>query len=163
MNITIVFAILLGLVLRSGCADSRGHTAALLETPVPHGATALASKSGPDGCWYWCVLQLTPEQAAVFSNTVQQSASWQRMPLPPELLAASNYLQPRTSEFHADIPLTNTNGFYTFIDQHERSAARFSSSRRQMKEPFYQRGGVNIVFGYYDDIARKIYVWYAHT
>jgi len=32
-----------------------------------------------------------------------------------------------------------------------------------MKEPFYKRGGLNYVFGYFDDIERKLYVWWCHT
>lgn len=87
------------------------------------------------------------------------------MPLTPELMDARDHLQPQWLGLKGNIPIENTNGFYTFLDVEAEYAAEhpYRGSVARMKEPFHKRGGVNYVFGYFDDIERKIYVLYWHT
>lgn len=164
MRIATTFNVLiLGLIFSSGCADLRKSASIHLRTPVP--CNAVVVKGVDDEDWFWCVLQLTPEESSTFSRTVQASNGWHAMPLTPELMSAAEYLQPVTSEFKGHIPISNTNGFYTLIDMEAEfvTAHPYPGSTAKTQEPFQKRGGLNFVFGYFDDIERKIYVWWCHT
>ena len=118
-----------------------------------------------DENWFWCIIELTPEQSTEFKDVIQSSTNWPAMPLTENLIEAAEFLQPNTSEFKASIPITNSNGFYTFLDLEAEYAAKhpYAGSSDRIKQPFHKRGGLNYVFGYFDDIERRVYVWWSHT
>ena len=153
----------IGTIIAIGCADRRKAASVYLRTTVPAEAKVLTCVA--DESRFWCVLQLTPEQSVTFTETVKKSASWHPMPLTQELMDAADYLQPHEREFRGQIPIANTNGYYTLLDLEAEYAAKHPdpASLSRMKEPFQKRGGLNYVFGYFDDIAGKVYVWWCHT
>ena len=159
----LAIGVVAALFIAAGCADHRKSASTYLRTPVPADATVVTCVE--DESWFWCVLQLTPKQSAAFDNAVTKTTHWRPMPIPSELMAAGDFLQPHTSEFTGHIPVANTNGFFTFLDLEAEYAAKHPDpgSPARMKVPFHKRGGLNFVFGYFDDIAGKIYVWWFHT
>lgn len=87
------------------------------------------------------------------------------MPLVPELKDAADHFQPQWLGLQGHIPIENTHGYYIFRDVEAEYGSQhpYSGSVEYLKQPFHKRGGLNYVFGYFDDIERKLYILYCHT
>ena len=77
--------------------------------PVPGGASEWST---------WVVLELGDVQATEFERLMGSTDEWHRMPLPEELLARSELLQPPEYlggiQVQEKLPLSNANGYYLF-------------------------------------------------
>ncbi len=147
----------------SGCANHISVASKYIKTEIPDKAKVL--KCIDDEDWFWCVIQFDDKDSDAFKSTVLSSLAWHPMPLAPELQEAEDFLQPKTSEFAGHIPTKNKHGFYYFRDIEAEYLDGRSNPAKQKNSsiPFFKKGGMNYVFGYFDDRENKLYLWWCHT
>jgi hypothetical protein len=140
----------------------------LLGTNLPIGTQVLATEdTGPglplpggasDG-HTWIVLQISEDQKSNFTHAVSSSLRWKRLPLPPDLTAQAQLLQPM-DKVKGHIPLKTAKGYFILIDRNylRRLTTR---SPEQLYEPnrSLSADGCNFTFGLFDETTGKVYVW----
>jgi hypothetical protein len=148
--------------------------AAMLQTELPAGTKAVIKKdTGPglpipggasDG-YSWIVLQVPADQIAHFSQTLAGASRWKRLPLPPELAAGENLLQPTSmNEGRGHIPLETAKGYYQFTDEQAEQNRKYPGRiGYDTAKPFYDRPSLDFIFGVFDETTGLLYVWRLNT
>jgi hypothetical protein len=144
----------------------------MIRTDLPGGTTVLTIDDDPglpfpggasDG-YTFIILQIPSEQTSEFANSLNESQSWKRLPLPVVFLVNESLLQPDiTDDQENTIPLDSPNGYYLFIDHQEEYNQTHRDQTYDTKKPFYERASFNFTFALFDEKTGKLYIWSLDT
>ena len=125
-----------------------------LRTKLPAGTKAASHRDSgaglpfPGGAsdgYSWLILQVSAAEATNFGKTLANSPRWRRLPLPPELAAGAEQLQPSIMGLTGHIPLETAVGYYLLIDyQAEWNERKNPRPRYQTAKPIWQRPSPDI-------------------